>query len=58
LGSLIAHLEGAGGGFETGEVLSLIRWLACQKIVGFDLNRRFDVRWRISALTLPPKLVV
>jgi hypothetical protein len=58
LGSLVARLERPGGDFETGEVLSLFRWLACQKIVGFDLNRRFDVRWPISALTLPPGVTV
>lgn len=58
LESLIARLERPGGGFETGEVLSLFRWLACQKILSFDLNRRFDVRWPISALTLPPGLAV
>lgn len=51
--SLIARLERPGGGFETGEVLSLFRWLACSKIIGFDLNRRFDPRWPIASLTLP-----
>lgn len=58
LGALIERLERPGGGFETGEVLALFRWLACQKMVRFDLGRRFDVRWPISALTLPPRLEV
>lgn len=53
---LIAKLEGCGA-FETGEVLSVLRWLMCMKIVGFDLTRRFDVRWPVSELVFPRKLV-
>jgi hypothetical protein len=54
--NLIARLERPGGAFEVGEVLSIFRWLACRKIVGFDLDRRFDVRWPLRALVLPQVL--
>ena len=53
---LISKLEGCGA-FEAGEVLSVLRWLMCMKIVGFDLTRRFDVRWPVSKLVFPRKLV-
>jgi hypothetical protein len=50
---LIAKLEGSGA-FEEGEVLSVLRWLMSAKIVGFDMSRRFDVRWPVDKLTIPP----
>jgi len=40
------------GGYETGEVLSLIRYLGWRKIVTIDLDRRFDVRDRVTTLGL------
>jgi hypothetical protein len=54
--ALIVALERPGL-FEFGEVLSVLRWLMCMKIVEFDLNRRFDVRWPVSDLVFPRELI-
>lgn len=48
---VIARAEG-GGGYGVGEIISLIRFLACAKIVGIDLDRRFDVRDPVSSIVL------
>lgn len=50
---VIASAE-SGGGYDAGEVLSLIRFLASAKIVGIDLDRRFDPRAPVSSISLGP----
>jgi hypothetical protein len=56
IATLIHKLERSDG-FTTGETLSVLRWLMSVKIVGFDLGRRFDVRWPLSSLALPSGLL-
>lgn len=53
ISDVIARAEG-GGGYEAGEVLSLIRFLASTKIVKIDLDRRFDPRGPVSSIILGP----
>lgn len=49
---LIGRLEKSGV-YEPGEVLSILRWMASVRLIAFDIDRRFDVRWPVSELTLP-----
>jgi hypothetical protein len=51
ISDVIARAEG-GGGYDVGEVMSLIRFLACAKVVAVDLDRRFDVREPVSSIML------
>lgn len=51
ISDVIARAE-SGGGYEVGEMMSLIRFLACAKVVAVDLDRRFDVRDPVSSIML------